>query len=224
MKFINSSTKLGWLGFIFLLVFLTASEAEIRGNYLEARSVDVYVGACHFGSEYVEGGKEATLIWQITSGIWNNVSLDRLIVVAVVSANQNLDLKSSIRQSVIYLDRQVTTKQRKAVVDLLQKKRSAILGKIVAVKQTIVDLSNTGRNYQLTVSQQQLGDVLVLDVSQFPCTSCTQPHQIWYDPLEKIDKPILGKSQVYRYQDKILSVMWNFGLPTNNIFVGQFVM
>ena len=29
----------------------------ITGEYLEARSVNVYVGACHFGSEYVEGGK-----------------------------------------------------------------------------------------------------------------------------------------------------------------------
>ena len=88
---------------IFIL-FLTAgvlslaiSSDSITGEYLEARSVNVYVGACHFGSEYVEGGKEATIVWNIEQGMWQGVSLRGLTVVAVVSAQKNLDVDSETR-------------------------------------------------------------------------------------------------------------------------------
>ena len=71
--------------------FALATETPVvQGEYIEARSASVYVGACHFGAEYVEGGKEATLIWNIRQGSWNNVSLDGLTIVAVVSAKNNL--------------------------------------------------------------------------------------------------------------------------------------
>ncbi len=61
---------------------------DIQGEYIEARSASVYVGACHFGAEYVEGGKEATMVWNIQQGNWNGISLDGLTVVAVVSAKE----------------------------------------------------------------------------------------------------------------------------------------
>ena len=203
---------------VFHLATVVAT-AEIEGEYLEARSVDVYTGACHFGSDYVEGGREATLVWQIESGTWNNVSLSGLTIVAVVSADQNLDLDQNARRSVLYLDPQVTPAQQQSVVDLMQTKRSAVVGQVVAVKKIEINFSKTDLNYKLRV-----GQILALDVSRFPCYECTQPRQIWYRPLEKIDQPILGKSETYRYQDEVLSVRWNRGLPSNNIFVGRFVM
>jgi len=203
---------------VFHLATIVAT-AEIEGEYLEARSVDVYTGACHFGSDYVEGGREATLVWKIESGTWNNVSLSGLTIVAVVSADQNLDLDQNTRRSVLYLDPQVTPAQQQVVVDLMQTKRSAVVGQVVAVKKVEINFRKTNLNYKL-----QVGQILALDVSRFPCYECTQPRQIWYRPLEKIDQPILGKSETYRYQDEVLSVRWNRGLPSNNIFVGRFVM
>lgn len=203
---------------VFHLATVVAT-AEIEGEYLEARSVDVYTGACHFGSDYVEGGREATLVWQIESGTWNKVSLSGLTIVAVVSADQNLDLDQNARRSVLYLDPQVTPAQQQSVVDLMQTKRSAVVGQVVTVKKVEINFSKTDLNYKLRV-----GQILALDVSRFPCYECTQPRQIWYRPLEKIDQPILGKSETYRYQDEVLSVRWNRGLPSNNIFVGRFVI
>ena len=78
--------------------FALATEAPtVQGEYIEARSASVYVGACHFGAEYVEGGREATLVWNIQHGSWNDVSLDGLTVVAVVSAKSNLDMDTATR-------------------------------------------------------------------------------------------------------------------------------
>lgn len=199
-------------------VFATHPET-VEGEYLEARSVSVYVGACHYGAEYVEGGREATLVWNIHHGVWKGVSLDGLTVVAVVTARNNLALDTSTRRSVLYIDQRATAVQRSALADLMTTKRSEVLGEVVSTEIAPITFTKEGVKYDLRV-----GEALTLSISRYPCQNCTQPHQIWYKPLEQLDTPIVGKSTAYCYQDKILSVTWNCGEDTNNVFVGGFAM
>ena len=198
--------------------FATQPET-VQGKYLEARSVSVYVGACHYGAEYVEGGREATLVWNIRQGTWKGVSLEGLTVVAVVTAKNNLAIDTNTRRSVLYLDEKATLEQRASVIDLMTTKRSEVLGEVVSTENAPITFTKEGVKYDLRV-----GEVLTLSVSRYPCQNCTQPHQIWYKPLEQLDTPIVGKSTSYCYQDKILSVTWNCGEDTNNVFVGDFAM
>jgi hypothetical protein len=191
----------------------------IQGEYMEARSVSVYVGACHYGSEFVEGGKEATLVWNIHQGNWNGVSLNGLTVVAVLSAKNNLAIDTETRRSVLYLDAKATPEQRAALVDLMTAKRSAVVGEIVSTQIAPITFDKQGVEYELRV-----GQTLALSVSRYPCEHCTQPHQVWYQPLEQVDTAIVGKSTSYRYKDIILPVTWSQGEPTNNVFVGDFTM
>ncbi|MYE87539.1 DUF1326 domain-containing protein, partial [Candidatus Poribacteria bacterium] len=143
----------------------------VQGEYLEARSVSVYVGACHYGAEYVEGGREATLVWNIHQGIWKGVSLDGLTVVAVVTAKNNLAIDTDSRRSVLYLDKKATSEQRTALTDLITTKRSELLGEIVSTENTPITFAKEGVKYDLRV-----GEVLTLSVSRYPCQNCTQPH------------------------------------------------
>ena len=216
-------TKIFTLTAIALLLTVTgglATQPEtVQGEYLEARSVSVYVGACHYGAEYVEGGREATLVWNIRQGTWKGVSLDGLTVVAVVTAQNNLAIDTDTRRSVLYLDEEATSEQRAALTDLMSTKRGELLGEIVSTENASITFAKEGVQYDLRV-----GEVLTLSVSRYPCQNCTQPHQIWYKPLEQLDTPIVGKSTTYCYQDKILSVTWNCGEDTNNVFVGDFAM
>ena len=198
--------------------FATQPET-VQGEYLEARSVSVYVGACHYGAEYVEGGREATLVWNISQGTWKGVSLDGLTVVAVVTAQNNLAVDSKTRRSVLYFNEEATSEQRTALIDLITAKRGEILGEVVSTEAAPITFAKEGVKYDL-----RIGEVLTLSVSRYPCQNCTQPHQIWYKPLEQLDTPIVGKSTAYCYQDKILSVTWNCGEDTNNVFVGDFAM
>ena len=198
---------------------LAIQPETVQGEYLEARSVSVYVGACHYGAEYVEGGREATLVWNIHQGTWNGVSLEGLTVVAVVTAQNNLAVDTNTRRSVLYLDEKATSEQRSALIDLMTTKRGEILGEVVSTEIAPITFTKQDVKYNLRV-----GEVLTLSVSRYPCQNCTQPHQIWYKPLEQIDTPIVGKSTAYCYQDKILSVTWNCGEDTNNVFVGNFAM
>lgn len=200
------------------LAFATTT-SSVQGEYIEARSANVYVGACHFGSEYVEGGREATLVWNVQRGSWNDVSLDGLTVVAVVSAKNNLALDTETRKSVLYVDTEVTAAQRAALKDMLATKRADVLGEVVATQTAPIAFTKKDTKYDVTV-----GKVLALSANRYPCAGCTQPHQIWYKPLTTIQNAIVGKSEVYRYKDTHLPVTWHQGGAENNVFVGDFSM
>lgn len=192
---------------------------SVQGEYIEARSASVYTGACHFGAEFVDGGKEATLVWNIHSGTWNDVSLDGLTVIAIVTAKKNLAIDTETRKSVLYVDTETTAAQRAALRDMLETKQNEVLGDIVAMQAAELSFAKEGTRFDVTV-----GEVLALSANRYPCAACTQPHQIWYEPLAPVQNAIVGKSEVYRYRDTQLPVTWHQGGTVNNVFVGDFSM
>ena len=200
--------------------FAFATETPtVQGEYIEARSASVYVGACHFGAEYVEGGREATAVWNIQSGSWNDVSLENLTVVAVISGKSNLAIDTKTRKSVLYMDLSTTPEQRAALSTMLTTKYADVLGEVVATQTAAIEFTKEGTRYDVSV-----GEVLKLSANRYPCAGCTQPHQIWYTPLAAIQNAIVGKSEVYRYKDTHLPVTWQQGGIENNVFVGNFSM
>ena len=200
--------------------FALATETPtVQGEYIEARSASVYVGACHFGAEYVEGGKEATLVWNIREGNWDGVSLNDLTVVAVISAKDNLAIDAKTRKSVLYMDVNTTPEQRAALKNMLTTKRADVLGEVVATQIAPIAFTKKDTKYDVKV-----GKVLTLSANRYPCANCTQPHQIWYKPLTTIQNAIVGKSEVYRYKDSHLPVTWQQSGAENNVFVGGFSM
>src|SRR5208337_4301369 len=60
---------------------------EIRGDYLETRSADVYTGQCFANGEVNLVGNEAILAWHVRSGGWDGVQLQGLTIAAEVRAN-----------------------------------------------------------------------------------------------------------------------------------------
>ena len=67
-----------------------AVAASIEGDYLEARTADVYTGPCFANGEVNLAGKDAVLAWHVRRGSWNGTPLDGLGVVAVVRASATL--------------------------------------------------------------------------------------------------------------------------------------
>ena len=216
----RSISVLTVLALVLVAGFAFATETPtVQGEYIEARSASVYVGACHYGAEFVEGGKEATLVWNIQHGSWNDVSLEGLTVVAVVSAKSNLAIDTETRKSVLYMDPSTTVEQRTALRELLTTKHAEVLGEVVTMQTAAVEFTKEGTKYDVTV-----GDILALSANRYPCVNCTQPHQIWYEPLTAIQNAIVGKSEVYHYKDSHLPVTWQQGGTANNVFVGSFSM
>src|ERR1700694_2143908 len=75
---------------VILVISASADAQQIRGQYIETRSADVYTGQCFANGEVNLVGGEAILAWHVQSGSWDGVPLDGLTVAAAVHANATL--------------------------------------------------------------------------------------------------------------------------------------
>jgi hypothetical protein len=92
---------------------------QIRGDYVESRSADVYTGQCFANGEVNLVGNEAIMAWHVQSGSWNGVSLDGLTIAAAIRASATLGdpyANPDPVQSVLIVDDQASAQQRDALV------------------------------------------------------------------------------------------------------------
>ena len=105
----------------FLSVALSAQ--QIRGDYIETRSADVYTGQCFANGEVNLAGKEAILAWHVQNGSWDGVSLDGLTIAAAVRARATLGDPYGNpypAEAVLLVDEQANPQQRAALVHFAQ--------------------------------------------------------------------------------------------------------
>jgi hypothetical protein len=91
---------------------------QIRGDYMETRSADVYTGQCFANSEVNLVGNEAILAWHVEDGSWDGVALRGLTVAAAVRAKATLGdpyADPYPAQAVLLVDEQATPEQRAAL-------------------------------------------------------------------------------------------------------------
>ncbi len=65
-------------------------ESKLCGDYLEARTCDVWVGACFANSETNEQGRQATMVWRFTEGSFKGVELAGLSAALFITARSTL--------------------------------------------------------------------------------------------------------------------------------------
>jgi hypothetical protein len=110
---------LGFICAVTLTLSVVASAEQIRGDYIETRSADVYTGQCFANGEVNLVGNEAILAWHVQSGSWDGVSLDGLTVAAVVEAHATLGdpyANPYPAKSVLIVDEEANQQQRAALV------------------------------------------------------------------------------------------------------------
>jgi len=105
----------------FLSVALSAQ--QIRGDYIETRSADVYTGQCFANGEVNLAGKEAILAWHVQNGSWDGIALDGLTIAAAVRARATLGDPYGNpypAEAVLLVDEQANPQQRAALVHFAQ--------------------------------------------------------------------------------------------------------
>lgn len=105
----------------FLSIALSAQ--QIRGDYIETRSADVYTGQCFANGEVNLAGKEAILAWHVQNGSWDGVALDGLTIAAAVRARATLGdpyANPYPAEAVLLVDEQANPQQRAALVHFAQ--------------------------------------------------------------------------------------------------------
>jgi hypothetical protein len=115
--------------------------ATVRGQYVEARTCDVFTGSCFANADTGLTGKNAALAWKVESGTVAGTKIDGLGVVAVVCVSETLGLKqSSPGRAVVIVDERATRAQRDALVQFVKAQAGALVGQVVAVQAAPVDL------------------------------------------------------------------------------------
>jgi hypothetical protein len=128
-----------------LIAGLTISMAaqEIRGDYLETRSADVYTGQCFANGEVNLVGNEAILAWHVRSGSWDGVPLQGLTVAAAVRANGTLgDPYESPypAKAVLLVDDEANAQQKAALVNFAHRMGGDLLKNVQQVISTQMEL------------------------------------------------------------------------------------
>ena len=127
--------------FALLCVFLLSVSAalsaqQIRGDYLETRSADIYTGQCFANAEVNLVGNEAILAWHVQAGAWNGVSLDGLSVAAAVRAHGTLGdpyENPYPAEAVVMVDDQATPAQRAALIAFAHQMAGELLNNVAQV-------------------------------------------------------------------------------------------
>lgn len=186
----------------------------LRGQYVEGRTASVYAGACHYGGEYTTAGREAVLAWRFDEGATDGVSLAGLTVVAVVAGDENLAEAETPRESVVYLSEGATEAQREAVLAWLD---PALVGTVRDVVAAPVSLERDGDRFAV-----HAGDRVALAGSALPNRDCCKmPFNVWYDPFDAVDEPLVGCAETFACAEDALDVSWKSS-GDNCVFMGVF--
>jgi len=115
----------------------TASAAGIRGDYVEARTADVFTGPCFSNAEVFISGNRAVMAWKVTEGSWNGVDLSGLCVAAAVDGTTTFtEDQPEKADSVLIVDSKADTRQRKALIAMATTLGGARLSRIAKVTTT----------------------------------------------------------------------------------------
>jgi uncharacterized protein DUF1326 len=96
-----------------IVLMLNTGATTVRGEYVEARTCDVYTGSCFANADTGLIGKNGVLAWKIDAGTVAGTKLDGLGVVAVVASKDTLGLKQSAPgRGIVIVDAKATAAQR----------------------------------------------------------------------------------------------------------------
>jgi hypothetical protein len=126
---------------------VTAENADpaagaVPGKYVEARTCDVYTGACFANADTGLTGKHAVLAWKVESGAAGATRLDGLGVVAVVAARETLGLQQTAPgKAVVIVDASANPQQRAALVEFVKAQAGDLVKDVVAVQAAPIDVT-----------------------------------------------------------------------------------
>jgi len=120
-----------------------AASSTLRGDYLEARTCDVWVGSCFANSETSEAGKQATMAWKISDGSWKGVELKGLGVALVIVAKSTIGdpYHSALPvRNVLLVDERATDEQLRALRDFVATQAGELGGNVIEEIPTAITL------------------------------------------------------------------------------------
>lgn len=129
-------------GTLALLSAQSASAAGIRGDYIEARTADVFTGPCFSNAEIFITGHQAVVAWKVSEGSYRGVDLAGLGVAAAIRGTTTFsEDKPAAARSVLIVDEKASPAQREALVAMAKELAGDRLTRVVEVKSARLSLT-----------------------------------------------------------------------------------
>jgi hypothetical protein len=189
------------------VVMAAGGKESVSGQYVEARTAEIFTGGCIMGSEAETMGKQAVLAWKVDRGTVNGVSVDGLSVVAALSGDKNLGLHEigggrAIVRSVVYVDERANPVQRIALAALAHDLTKSI-GTIVSVTAAPITFTDAGQQIHVATSN------VALDVNKVMSHDPTCGAQLWFHPLASVDQATMGVADQNAFSGSTLGTKWS---------------
>src|SRR5947208_3706703 len=188
-------------------VSMSAGGTTVSGQYVEARTAEIFTGGCIMGSEAETMGKQAVLAWKVDRGAVNGVSIDGLAVVAALAGDVNLGLheiggSSATVRSVLYVDERANPAQRMALVALANDMTKRI-GTIVQVQPAPITFTDAGQSIHVATSNIALD--VTKEINHDPTCGALQ----WFTPLAATDHAHMGQTDQNAFTGPALGTNWS---------------
>jgi hypothetical protein len=194
---------------------------SVRGDYVEARTAEVFTGGCIMGSEAETMGRQAVLAWRIAEGRFKGVSLDGLAVVAAIAGDHNLGIRelggaapSSVKTAIM-VDERATPAQRDGLVAMVKALSRGLADNVVEVKPVPITFLRDDSSFTVKAGAAELA------------VKTTVKHSVacgamkWFTPFSEGAEAAIGLTEVQEFWGGSLGSKWR-QVDRRSAFFGTF--
>jgi hypothetical protein len=198
-------------------------KGRITGEYVEARTAEVFAGGCIMNSEAETMGRQALMAWRITSGVYDGVTLDGLTVAAAVAGDRNLGMREmggeepTAVKAIITVDPRANAAQRDALVKLVRELSKGLITHVVRVDVAPVRFA-TSQNYV----EVSVPDTMMLTVNKEMKHDPSCGAMQWFKPFTALADAAMGVAEEHSFDGNGLNTKWS-APNKRSAFFGTFV-
>jgi len=190
------------------VVALSARTGTLKGTYVEARTSEVFAGACVVNSEAGTTGREALLAWRVDEGRFDGVELGGLAVVAAVSGDANLSVHEiggevANTRTALFLDNRANDAQRKALVALAKTMSKGVIGTVVEATPTSIAFVDGHHDIRVVTKLLRL----VVEKHMEHDAACGNKQ--WFEPIAQVDEAEMGATTENAFEGLSLGTRWS---------------
>jgi hypothetical protein len=197
----------------------------VDGNYIEARTADVYTGPCFANGEVEINGKEAVFGWKINNGSWHGVDIAGLAVVGVIRAEHtlgNVYEPNNPAKAVLIVDQRANPEQRLALTSFARHQAGDLLKNIVKVDYAPIELAIENGNIHGGAAKLTAGSLAAIRTRAMNAADhiCGN-EEVFYPPLNQVEHAMPAYALDDSYQGDGLGGTWSSPFR-RSAFVGMF--
>ena len=184
----------------------------VHGEYVEARTADVYTGPCFANSEVELVGNLAVFGWRVNKGVFEGVNLDGLNVIGVVRASGtlgNVNGSAYPVKSVVIVDQRANPEQQLALKKFAQRMAGDLLSDVVRVDVQPIsfELDGSVHGAKAKLSAGTLAEIRTRAIKDGDHLCSNE--EVWYSPLTKTDHAMPAYALSHSFNGQELGTTWS---------------